>query len=265
MYGMDRQTNNKSFRVLTKRDNPKARLVCFPHAGGAASFFRSWPQYTPNDIELIAVRYPGREDRLLEDPAESMSQLATPLAAECATLLDKPLMFFGHSMGASVAYEIAQILQSSHDAPLLSLFVSGRSGPQAEKLSRGLGGATDEELMADVRLLGGTESQAFDDPELRQLVLPAIRADYRLIEKYDALPKKATLSSPVVAYYGSSDPDLTQHGVATWSSVTVSTFDSRSFDGGHFYLVDHLQELADDLYERSERFLDRSTQASFAK
>jgi pyochelin biosynthetic protein PchC len=237
-------------RVLKQRSNPHARLICFPHAGGGASFFHPWTKIAPDDMEIIAVRYPGREDRLLDPFAETMEDLVEPIARSCSRFLDEPIAFFGHSMGASVAYEVALRLQAEHGATLTALFVSGRAGPEYEqgKLKR-LSGAIDAVLIEEVGQLGGTNEQAFADVELRDLILPAIRADYRLIERY-AATHGGTVGAPVVAYYGNQDEELDADSVAAWARVTRSTFGMQDFEGGHFYLLDHAQALLDDLSDR---------------
>ncbi|MFF7638508.1 thioesterase II family protein [Kitasatospora sp. NPDC008050] len=242
MRGTENRSADRWFRRVKRCPNPRVRIICFPHAGGAASFFRSWAEFVPDDVELIAVRYPGREDRLLDPLAETMEELADPIADGCSQFLDAPLALFGHSMGASVAYEVAVRLQAEHGADLAGLFVSGRSGPGREK-RRSFAGATDDELIEDVGLQGGTDAQAFANPELRGLILPVIRADYRLVDGYQAPTSRAPLDTPVVAYYGNEEAELDRDSVAAWSSVTGSTFTLRAFDGGHFYLVGHRQEL----------------------
>ncbi|MFJ7247754.1 thioesterase II family protein [Kitasatospora sp. NPDC098652] len=223
------------------------RLICFPHAGGLASFFHPWGRLVPPGVELLAVRYPGREDRLLEPLARTMDELSVPIARECARLLDAPLAFFGHSMGASVAYEVALRLQEEHRFSLSALFVSGRSGPGRERI-RPLSEATDSQLMQELTELGGTDAQAFDDAELRELVLPAIRADYRLIEAYTATSTNAVVNAPVTAYYGEQDADVDRDSAEAWAGVTRSDFRVTPFEGGHFYLLNETQALVDDLF-----------------
>ncbi|MFI9274907.1 thioesterase II family protein [Kitasatospora sp. NPDC052896] len=233
--------------MLKRHPHPRARLLCFPHAGGAASFFQSWAELVPDGVELIAVRYPGREDRLLDPPAGTMDQLAEPLARACSALLDTPLVLFGHSMGAAVAYEVALRMSADPAATPAALFVSGRGGPGHQESTTAA--VSDAELIEELALLGGPGAQAFEIPELRDLVLPGIRADYRLLESYQAALPGSRLNMPVVAYYGTGEEDLSEVSVGAWSAVTRS-FALRTFDGGHFYLVDQAPALVADLFSR---------------
>jgi pyochelin biosynthesis protein PchC len=240
-------------RTIKQSRNPRVRLVCFPHAGGTAGFFRSWAQHVPDDVELAAVRYPGREDRIGDPFAESFDDLVASVVRECLRLTDAPLAFFGHSMGASVAYEAALRLRTDHGTSLAGLFVSGRAAPGHEQREN-LAESSDQELTEHLIGLGGTDAQALAIPELRELVLPAVRADYRLIERYRPTITEGALDAPVAVYYGSDEPDLGEESLVPWSRVTSATWHMRSFKGGHFYIVDHgLAVLADIIAGLSSR------------
>ncbi|MGW3461138.1 thioesterase II family protein [Streptomyces olivaceoviridis] len=241
------------FRTLRSSPKPRVRLACFPHAGGTASFFRSWAPLVPDDVELLAARYPGREDRIFDAPAHTMDELAGPLGEACAALLsDAPLLLFGHSMGAQVAYEVCLRLAATPGPGPSALFVSGRAGP-GRTGSRGLGDTPDSELISELVYMGGTAAEVIADPELRELVLPALRADFRLLEKHVPDPRSESLDIPVVAYHGLGDPDTDADSVSAWSSVTRSRFSIRAFPGDHFYLTSQAEPLLADLFGRLGR------------
>lgn len=231
------------FRALNRSARPRLRLVCFPHAGGTAGLYRPWAPLIPPDVDAFAVRYPGREDRLKDPPATTMAELAGPIAAAVPELPGAPTVLFGHSMGGAVAYETALRL-TRLGVPVVALFVSGRSAPGHEKI-RYLAEAGEAELIQEIGLLGGTDTRAFDDPELRALVLRPIRADYRLLEAYTATP--GALDVPIRAYYGLDDPDVDGDSVAPWSARTRSSFTVRAFPGGHFFIKDVTAELVGDV------------------
>ncbi|WP_405591117.1 thioesterase II family protein [Streptomyces sp. NBC_01190] len=238
------------FRVIRACPAPRLRLVCFPHAGGTANFFRTWARLMPDDAELLAVRYPGRADRLLEPPAREMAELSGPIADACADLSGAPLVFFGHSMGACVAFEVAARLRArpgGHGPGALS--VSGRAGPGGTRSER-LADTSDEKLIAELTAMSATTAEVLADRELRELVLPAVRADYRLIEDYAASAPTRFLDIPVLAYYGDQDDQVDEESVKTWSGVTGAGFTARSFPGGHHYLEQQAAALVGDLFDR---------------
>ncbi|WP_327215090.1 alpha/beta fold hydrolase [[Kitasatospora] papulosa] len=237
--------STKWFRRTGFSIDPKIRLVCFPHAGGTASFFQSWSKHLPHETEVLAVRYPGREDRLSETPIERMEELSEAIATSLGPLLDRPMMFFGHSMGASIAHEVALRLEAQHSFKVQSLFLSGRAAPE-RLATTDVTDLSDLELLEEVSALGGTQAMVFEDPELRDLLLSTIRADYRLLEKYKRV-HRVKVMSPIFAYLGESDKDVTFGDMRAWARWTRGSFGLRSFPGGHFYLIEQKISLLTDI------------------
>jgi pyochelin biosynthetic protein PchC len=224
----------------TRPERPARRLVCFPHAGGAASFYRPWGQYVDPSVELLAVQYPGRENRFREPLVPAMDPLASAVAGELLTLPALPTVFFGHSMGAAVAYETLLRLAQAGAEHVTRLCVSGRS-PDG---SGGPAVRTDDEVVAAVRSLGGTNAAVFSDPDLRELLLPAIRNDYHLIDGYRRRSDAPVLRAAVHALTGDRDPQVTPDEAAGWRAVTSGSFSLTVLRGDHFYLVPAAEEVA---------------------
>ena len=230
----------RGFRRWRPVPQPRVRLVCFPHAGGTAGFFRTWAAGVAPDVEVLGVQYPGREDRIREMMPETMECLADLVAEALGPVLDRPLALFGHSMGAAAAHLVAHRVEARGQASVTRLFVSGRPAPLRDR-----GGSThllgDDELWEEVRRLGGTSDEVLDCPELRRLLLPTVRADYRLSETCRS--PAGTLGCPVMAFLGDHDPEVTLDEAMGWAETTRAGFSLQVFPGDHFYLVARQAEL----------------------
>lgn len=205
------------------------RLVCFPHAGGSASFFREWGRHLP-DSEVHAVRYPGRAERIHEEPPTDLVALAREVADAVEPLADRTLALFGHSMGAAVALETARALESRGVA-VAHLFASGSRDGECPPP----GSPDDDPDAVTARLvaLGGTDAELAADPAFRDLILPYVLADGRMFHGY-AMSPEPLLRCPVTTIAGDADPDADRR---PWHALTSGTFRERVVPGDHFYLV----------------------------
>jgi surfactin synthase thioesterase subunit len=225
------------------------RLACFPHAGGAAGYgFPLSAALTPG-IEVLSVQYPGRHDRLREQPFTDLHLLADHVADALSPWTDRPYALLGHSYGAVVAYEVARRLgQDGTTRAPLALFASGRRAPSTHRDER-LHLAPDHRLVAELRALNGTANPALDDEEILAMALPALRADYQAVETYIHHPGPR-LDIPVTALVGDADPKVTLAEAGQWSDHTTAGFLLEVFGGGHFYLADHQEAVIRILRDR---------------
>ncbi|SEE11239.1 Surfactin synthase thioesterase subunit [Streptomyces misionensis] len=235
------EDNGLWVRRFHPRPDARVRLVCLPHAGGSASFYFPVSRSTPDDIEVLCVQYPGRQDRRDEPLLDSVPALADRVCEALLPWTDRPLALFGHSMGASLAYEIARRLERERGITLAALFASGRRAPSVHR-EETVHLRDDDGLVAEMRGLSGTDPQLLGDEEVLRMILPAIRADYRAAETYAWVPGPP-LSCPVTCLVGDDDPKVTVPEAAAWSEHTEGPFTLEVFPGGHFFLARHQPEI----------------------
>ena len=160
------------------------RLICFSYAGGNSATFLPWLKFLPLDIELVVVQLPGRGCRLFEQPIETMSEVVSLIAGMVASRADKELVFFGHSLGAKVAYEVIRHLDKANFVLPRMFFASGSSSPFARRDLDCIHTLPDAEFISKLRELNGTPEAVLENPEIMELVMPALRADFKIVENY---------------------------------------------------------------------------------
>jgi medium-chain acyl-[acyl-carrier-protein] hydrolase len=218
------------------RPDATSKLVCFPSAGSGIAPFASWARRLPEHVEACLVRLPGRETRIREAPYRNLNRLVDDLAPEIEMHLDKPAAFFGHSMGAAIAYELVRRFREQGRSHAARLIVSARRAPQLEDPDPPMHVLSDADLVAELRRrYDGIPSAILETPELLEVFLPTLRADCELLETYhwQAVPR---LDVPVAAFGGSGDRRVGEQDLAAWSEQTSQEFRLRMFPGGHFYV-----------------------------
>ncbi|MBO8183990.1 thioesterase II family protein [Streptomyces spirodelae] len=228
----------RGFHTAPEPASRPVQLVCFPHAGGSAGYFVPLSAQLSGVSQVLAVQYPGRQDRWREPAVDNLDELAEQIVAALRPARNGgPLALFGHSMGALVAYEVARRLAPAR------LYVSGCPAPsRGVEATKGI--KDDAGLLADLRRLNGTDAGLLADPEMLELILPALRADYHAVRTYQWQPGSEP-RCPVRVLTGSHDTRTPPHVVADWRRHTTGECHFHEYEGGHFYLTEQTGRVAD--------------------
>ncbi|MEU7474497.1 alpha/beta fold hydrolase [Lentzea sp. NPDC042327] len=227
---MSRPGQDAWLRGFSPSPDSEVRVVCFPHAGGSASYYVPFAEQLSPVADVLAVQYPGRQDRRHEPCIDDIAVLADRVAEVLAPHLDRPTIYFGHSMGATLAFEVARRTTAAH------LFASGRRAPSCWRDER-VHQRDDDGLIAEMRALNGTSSALLQHEKILRMVLPAVRADYRAAETY-RYAEGPDLTAPVTVLVGDDDPLVTLDEARAWQRHTTGTTELHVLPGGHFFLED---------------------------
>jgi surfactin synthase thioesterase subunit len=222
-------------------------MYIFPHAGGSASFYVPFAKTFTADIRRIAVQYPGRQGTHDLASFTSIADLADAVFGKVSPTVHRgdSIAFFGHSMGAMVAFEVARRFEDA-GLPVQALFLSACAAPG--RVGYDYISESDRGLLDAVSEMTGVNPEFLENEEFAARILPTLRG-FKAISTYDC-PADATVSCPIYAFYADDDEVATYAKVAPWSERTTADFAVREFPGHHFYLNDHLPELVKDIEAR---------------
>jgi acyl transferase domain-containing protein/surfactin synthase thioesterase subunit len=223
--------------IIRPQPNPDARcrLFCFPYAGGGTSIFNHWSDRLPSEIEVCSIQLPGRENRLPEPPLSRLKLLIQTLTPIIKPYLDLPFSFFGHSLGAWVGFELARSLRRQNCPLPDHLFVSGSQAPQLPDLKAPIHRLPDEKFIAKLKSFKGTPEAVLQDTQLMAQFLPALRADFAILETY-FYAEEAPLNCPITAFGGREDSQVHHEELSAWKQQTAAEFTLKMFPGDHFFL-----------------------------
>lgn len=227
-----------------RRPGARHRLICFPHAGAGAGVFADWVDAVPPEIEVVAVQLPGRQNRIAEQPVTEVAPLVRTLTQTLRPAMTGPYSFFGHSCGASLAFEVARALHARGSRGPAQLFLSAQPAPERSWRRPTLHQLPDAEFRAELVRLGGIEPEIAGDERAMTALLPIVRADFRLWERHRVLPGDR-LDCDITVLLGDADVRTPQDSVEEWREYTNNRFDVRVFPGGHFYFRELLTEVGD--------------------
>jgi len=232
---------------------PKVNLFCFPYAGAGASVFRLWSKWLDESIRGFAIQPPGRESRFLEAPLTDLAAYSNQAAKAILTQAgNEPVVLFGHSLGAAAAFETARCL-AQLNKNITALVVSGRQAPNIKSRKQPISHLPDNDFIRELASLDGTPKEVLANSELIELLLPTIRADFAMSESYLSLNRPA-LRCPVIAVGARDDIWLTSESLDEWRDVTLGSFETKWFEGNHFFLNVYTADLLRYLSEQINRF-----------
>lgn len=219
------------------------RLFCFPYAGIGASIFRSWAAEFPDNVELCLMQPPGREGRWTEPAFHDVAALADSATEALAAHLTVPFAFYGHSLGALVSFEVVRRLRRQELPLPVHLFVSAHRAPQFPNPHPPMRHLPDHEFIEQIcREYDGIPPAVLENPDLIELMLPSLRADFTAFETYQ-WNHEAPLALPISAFGGRIDRRVTEAEIGGWRERTNGTFRTQMFDGDHFFLQSRRNEL----------------------
>lgn len=228
--------NQNKFVFVKARGLAKVRLICFPYAGGNAGAYQGWSKLLPPYVDLICVQPPGRGARFLEAPYGSMSELVEELLGFTSLLTELPYVVFGHSLGARAAYSLISEWRDRGVRQPFHFIASGSRAPHLKNQGESTQHLSRSDFIKTLENLEGTPKEVLQNKELMDLYLPALRADFKLAETFQATPK--ILDCPLSVFYGKQDVSTTMDQLLSWQDLSSKQVSLTPFSGGHFFIND---------------------------
>jgi medium-chain acyl-[acyl-carrier-protein] hydrolase len=226
---------SNSRTIQTHKRQIAHRLFCFTYAGGAASIYRDWSNKLPPSIEVHAFQFPGHGNRLSEPLFKRVQPLVEATAQELMLYLEGSFAFFGHSMGAIISFELAQLLRRENKPGPSHLFLSGRPSPHLTEKQTPTYNLPEPEFTEELKRMGGTPQEVLEHPELMSVLSPILRADLEVCQTYEYEPRPP-LTCAITAFGGLQDEQVSREQLEGWRDYTTSQFVVRMFPGNHFFV-----------------------------
>ena len=236
--------------ITFPKPNPKAdlRLFCFPYAGGSSTIFRPWLNKLPANIEISPIELPGRGSKIKLAPLNRLEPIIESLSLQIKPYLDKPFVFFGHSMGGLLSFELARLLYKKYVVSPNHLFISARRAPQLIDSEPPIHALSESDFIDKLRDYNGTPNAVLKNQELMQLFLPILRADFAVLETY-TYHHAPPLECPISVFGGLEDDKVSVEELESWKGQTNNNFFLLIFPGGHFFINDSHSLLTEKISE----------------
>lgn len=245
---------NPWFPKLNSNPQAKLRLFCFPYAGGSTYIYDRWSDFIPDTIEICPIELPGRRKRFTEYPYQNLDSLLLNLSAALLPYLDKPFIFFGHSMGGLISFELTRLLRQKYNVSPVHLFISACRATQLPKSKPDIHHLSDRAFTNEIIRLGGTPEAILNDKEMMDLILPTLKADFKVIETH-VYHDQTPLNVPLTVFGGDGDTEVTLEELAAWQEQTTADFKLKMFSGGHFFIESERSHILESICDALELYV----------
>lgn len=235
MYKFESRSHSPWVVRSNAPDAGKVRLICLPYAGGGAGAYYRWSSLLDSDIDVIRIQLPGHETRIREPLLKRSEEVVYELADALLYFLDRPFFVYGHSMGALLGFELIRKLRADHGIMPVHLFVSSFRSPHLPPVDPPISELPEELFIDQLRKYGGVPEKVLAERELMDLMLPILRADFKMLDTY-VYKEDRVLECPVTAFGGMQDTKVKEYMVKSWRKETSCAFRSLFFSGGHFFI-----------------------------
>lgn len=240
--------NSKWIRFGKNRIDSEKCMICIPFAGSGASLFAGWQRVMGNEIEVLPIQLPGREERIAEKPLTSIDDVVNSIIQAVVPVINgRKFVVFGHSMGGLIAYALTAKLEKEYDLSPELCVISASSINICTKKQR-VSEMNDDELIQELSSYGGMDEQLLSLPDYLKMYLNIIRNDYKLIEDFGA-SEKVKVHSPLRLYYGTEDNLFDKEDMKSWYGLTSSVVTERVFEGDHFFIKKHVEDICMDVLD----------------
>jgi medium-chain acyl-[acyl-carrier-protein] hydrolase len=260
---MNSKNNTNPWLPALPAEGDEIRLFCLPYAGAGASVYRGWSRLFAENTGVYPIQFPGRENRIEEPPFSTMEELVDRLSSAIRPCLNRPFAFFGHSIGARIAFELTRNLRKQWNLRPQHLIVSGSRAPHIPE-PKPLHHLSDDEFVEELRRFSGTPEEVLRNRELMEMFIPVLRADFSVDETY-LHAQDEPLDCPITAFGGTKDREANRQELEAWAIHTRAGFGFEMIEGDHFFLHSQRDALVRSVSRILSRHMPESGSESFRR
>ncbi len=220
------------------------KLIFVPYAGGSAMIYSSWKIYLADNIEVLPLEIAGRGRKLKEPFNKTVQESAWEIYCEIEEVISEGnYAMFGHSMGSLLVYEVIHLIKANNYPEPLHVFLSGRNSPHYHYEEEFISGMNTDNFVDEIKKIGGTPKEFFENKDLMDVFLPILRADYVMVDQYNFIPHTTKFNCGITYFFAPDDTALSREKVMAWADYTNGIFKLIEYQGGHFFLFEKAKEM----------------------